>query len=82
MSQRIEELIQQRDLNKTNFFCGEFTPWVGNRKTKTLEIYTCPARCKRSGKCYGKAYFEAKPGKAVPCIGDQCPWIDELEERR
>ena len=42
--------------------------------------FPCPARCKRSGKCYGKAYFDAKPGKALLCIAGQCPWSNKLEE--
>ncbi|CCK82399.1 uncharacterized protein TOL2_C42430 [Desulfobacula toluolica Tol2] len=48
-------------------------PWTDNRKKKTPEIGTCPACCKRTGKCYGKAYFDGKPGKARPCVPRQCP---------
>ena len=39
----------------------------------------CPARCKQTGKCYGIAYFDAKPGKALLCIPEQCPWSDQLK---
>jgi hypothetical protein len=60
MNQKIETPQQQID-----FPCQE--------RTKTKQN-SCPARCKTSGKCYGKAYFEAKPGKAIECIIDQCPW--------
>lgn len=42
--------------------------------------FSCPAQCKRSGKCYGIAYFDAKPGKALLCISDQCPWSDQLKQ--
>jgi hypothetical protein len=42
-------------------------------------IVSCPARCKQSGKCYGRAYFDAKPGKALDCIPDQCNWSDQLK---
>jgi hypothetical protein len=35
----------------------------------------CPAMCRRSGKCYGKAYFEGKPGKAAECIPADCKHI-------
>jgi len=41
---------------------------------------SCPARCTQSGKCYGKAYFDGKPGKALECIPNQCPWIDQLKQ--
>lgn len=51
-------------------------PWECNRKTKTPEIGTCPARCKQTGKCYGKTYFTGKPGKVIDCTPDQCPWSD------
>jgi hypothetical protein len=30
----------------------------------------CPARCKTTGKCYGKAHFKGKRGGAVDCPGD------------
>lgn len=33
----------------------------------------CPARCKQTGKCYGKAYFIGKPGKGQDCI-EPCPY--------
>ena len=39
----------------------------------------CPARCKSSGKCYGIAYFNGKPGKAHECIEIQCPWIEKVK---
>ena len=28
----------------------------------------CPAKDKNTGKCYSKAFFEAKPGKPTVCI--------------
>ncbi len=40
----------------------------------------CSAKCKRTGKCYGKAYFDAKPGKAIDCVPNQCPWNDQSEQ--
>jgi hypothetical protein len=43
-------------------------------------IVSCPARCKRTGKCYGRAWFDAKPGKAQPCVPSQCPWNDQLKQ--
>jgi hypothetical protein len=42
---------------------------------------TCPARCKRSGKCYGTAYFDGKAGKALQCIRKKCPWREQLKKR-
>jgi len=35
----------------------------------------CPAKCKQTGKCYARAYFEGKPGKAMECKPDDCKWI-------
>lgn len=43
MSKRIEDLIQQRDSDKTKSFCGEFVSWIKNRKTAIFKIATCPA---------------------------------------
>jgi hypothetical protein len=28
---------------------------------------TCPAKCKDTGKCYGKAFFLGQPGKSKRC---------------
>ena len=36
----------------------------------------CPAKCKRTGKCYGIAYFDAKPGKVRECV--DCKWGQEV----
>ncbi len=34
----------------------------------------CPARCKRTGFCYGKAFFEGRAdGKGRECTAP-CPW--------
>ena len=35
----------------------------------------CLARCKQSGKCYGKAYFDGKPGKNGICVPGRCQWM-------
>ncbi len=48
---------------------GTWTPWAGTPATKERTAGTCPAQCKRTGKCYGKAYFEGKPG---PFPGPEC----------
>ena len=39
----------------------------------TPSFEDCPARCKRSDKCFGTAYFAGKPGKAEHCSEQQCP---------
>ena len=36
-----------------------------SKKQKIAE--TCPARCKDSERCYGKAVFLGKPGKSKEC---------------
>ena len=38
----------------------------------------CPARCKRTGKCYGMAYFDGKSGRKVDCIPCECQYKDRL----
>lgn len=38
-------------------------------KNENEQLPYCPARCKRTKKCHGRAYFLAKPGPAV-----NCPW--------
>jgi len=49
--------------------------WIREEK-KTWTPDVCPARCRTSGKCYGIAYFDHKPGKALDCQQDQCPWME------
>ena len=44
-----------------------------------LNIDTCPARCKTTGKCYGKVYFEAKYDKPTYCDRNNCPWADKFK---
>ena len=43
-------------------------------------IVPCPARCKQTGRCYGRAYFGVNPGKANDCIPNQCGWGDQLRQ--
>lgn len=40
-----------------------------------LRAGDCPARCRISGLCFGKAYFEAKAGSGVACTPENCPWM-------
>ena len=39
----------------------------------------CPARCKHSDKCYGRAYFLAKPGKSKKCDG-KCKFVTKNQK--
>lgn len=43
----------------------------------------CPARCRRSGLCYGVAYFDGKPRAGVACDTAKCQWMvtENLNER-
>ncbi len=41
----------------------------------------CPARCKETGKCYGTAWFDCKPGPSRPCTPKKCPWEDRFTKR-
>lgn len=38
---------------------------------------SCPARCKRTEKCYEKAVFLGKTGKSKDCLGN-CKYIKRL----
>jgi hypothetical protein len=51
-----------------------------NMRIKRKLDPSCPAMCKRSGKCYSIAYFNGKSGKARECIEAQCPRIEKVEE--
>jgi hypothetical protein len=48
---------------------GTWHPWESSSTTTPEQ---CPAKCKRSGKCYARAYFEGKPGRAKDCDPDTC----------
>jgi len=50
--------------------------WIREEK-KTWPQDTCGARCKRTGKCYGVAYHDCKPGSVRECLEAQCPWIEK-----
>lgn len=61
-------------------------PWTGPGWTlwkdpapaeRAFTTADCPARCGTSGKCYGTAFFDHKSGRAVDCVGDACPWIEQ-----
>ncbi|MDY6830984.1 MAG: hypothetical protein SWC96_03955 [Thermodesulfobacteriota bacterium] len=47
------------------------------RGRRFSEIDYCPARCKRTGLCYGRAYFEGKAdGSGRICNPSACPWAE------
>jgi hypothetical protein len=45
-----------------------------------IDPAVCPARCKRSGLCYGRAWFLGKSGPAMPCDSKQCRWEKSLQK--
>lgn len=58
-------------------------PHADHDITEDLQPITqenCPARCKRSGMCYGKAWFLAKPGPAAICNQKACKWKKHMQE--
>jgi len=77
-----EKILQQQhdDLWLQSDFLQSFSPLVQVTQGKKYTLDNCPARCKQTGKCYGTAYFDAKPGKTIDCIPNQCPWNDQLEQ--
>lgn len=48
-------------------------PWNSNGVARDTNPESCPARCRRSGKCYSRAYFKGKPGKVKDCEPENCP---------
>ena len=48
--------------------------WI-REEEKTWTPDTCPARCRRTQKCYGISFFDHRPGKALECQGSACPWM-------
>jgi len=56
-----------------------FSPLPKLPEPKKYHQDSCPARCNQSGKCYGIAYFDAKPGKALLCTPDKCLWSDQMK---
>lgn len=40
----------------------------------------CPARCRRTGRCYGVAWFEHKCGKPIPCQKTECKHFDRFQK--
>ena len=63
----------------SNFLEG-FSPLPKLPEPKKYHQDSCPAMCKQTGSCHGKAYFDGKPGKALDCIPNQCHWGDQLKQ--
>jgi len=57
----------------------KFNSATGNYEPLNKQEY-CPARGKKTGLCYGKTYFEGKPGTASTCIENQCKYKDNLKK--
>jgi hypothetical protein len=45
-----------------------------------IDPTVCPARCKRTGMCYGRAWFLGKSGPAMPCDRNGCRWAKSLQK--
>jgi hypothetical protein len=70
--------IREKFPNKPPDPAGTWMPWESDGTRQAVKDRTaenCPARCKRSGKCYARAYFEGKPGRAKDCEPDGCKHI-------
>jgi len=57
---------------------GTWTKWEPASGRDPIIPETCPARCKNIGKCYARAYFKGKPGRAVECEPDKCGRIIQM----
>lgn len=53
---------------------GTYRWWDSVTTKPIVSQADCPARCKRTGKCYGRAWFDGKPGSSRSCIPHQCAW--------
>jgi hypothetical protein len=55
-----------------------WTKWEPAAGREAVTQDQCPARCKRTGKCYGKAWFTGKPGPhpGPECDKDGCSWLN------
>jgi hypothetical protein len=52
---------------------GTWHTWESTEATtRDRNPESCPARCRRTGKCYALAYFKGKPGPAKDCEPDGC----------
>jgi hypothetical protein len=52
---------------------GTWHTWgASETTTRDRTPENCPAKCKRSGKCYALAYFKGKPGKVKDCDPEDC----------
>jgi hypothetical protein len=58
---------------------GTWHTWESSTTTRDTSPDTCPARCRRTGKCYAGAYFKGKPGPAKDCEPDGCQHIIQNE---
>jgi len=54
---------------------GAWHTWESSTATRDRSAETCPARCRRTGKCYAAAYFKGKPGPVKDCEPDGCKYI-------
>ena len=69
MTDEIDRLIAQQKCSSAS------SPVLKIEPVKVVEPDTCPAQCKNTGKCYGRAYFNGKPGPAAGCLPDLCGWM-------
>jgi hypothetical protein len=52
---------------------GIWMPWDSTwTSTRDTNPENCPAKCRRTGKCYALAYFKGKPGPAKDCEPETC----------
>jgi hypothetical protein len=57
---------------------GVWTKWEPAAGREAVTQDQCPARCKRTGKFYGNAWFTGKPGPhpGPECDKDRCSWLN------
>jgi len=66
-------VINTAKIQDQSFLAG-FSP-LKIPRSEQASPEACPAKCKRTGKCYGIAYFDGKPGKSEICLPELCRWI-------
>jgi hypothetical protein len=75
MRERMAEIVRQASPagpDPETSSPGTWYPWKSTSVTRDTNPESCPARCRRTGECYSRAYFEGKPGKVKDCELEDC----------
>lgn len=68
--------LPQVEKNVDDF--GTYRWWDSETTKPIVSQNNCPAKCKRTGKCFGRAWFDGRPGPSRPCTPQRCPWAERF----